>query len=189
MSQSSKSIQTGPCLCSRCFRISTCISYTYCPWDFQSGIFVLIFRSTEPAHKTLPVDFSVLSRSIVFLRLFLTGSQNQVSWGLIFLVQDLRVGAPNVKISSLILRGKTYSFIILLIVAHCSCSVVLSLAWPHLCICFSCLSQHCPFTLCCEDFSVFGGNYSTCRSICRFVVSRGGGTSGTSYASIYNSLL
>ena len=68
MSQSSKSIQTGPCLCSRCFRISTCISYTYCPWDFQSGIFVLIFRSTEPAHKTLPVDFSVLSRSIVFLR-------------------------------------------------------------------------------------------------------------------------
>lgn len=125
-----------------------------------------------------------------FLDVFLTGSQNQVSWGLIIPLQDLRVGAPDVEISSLILRGKIYTFIILLTVDHCSCGVVFFLGMTtSLYLCFSSLSQHCPFTLCCDDFSVFRGNYSTCHSICRFVVSMGGGTSGTSYAAICNSLL
>ena len=113
-----------------------------------------------------------------------------MSWGLIFPVQDLRVGAPNVEISSLLLRGKIYTFIILPIVDHCSCSEAFFLGMTtSLHLSFSCLSQHCPFTLCCEDFSVFRGNYSICHSIRRFVVSTGGGTSGISYAAICNSLL
>lgn len=85
-------------------------------------------------------------------------SQHQVSWGLISPVQDLRVGAPDVEISSLILWGKISTFIILLIVDHCSCGVVFFLGvTTSLYLCFSYLSQHCPFPLVVKIFQFSEG--------------------------------
>ena len=85
---------------SRCLKISKWVTFTYGPWAFQSSVFAL-FSCHGNCVGVLWGKISVPWSSVVFLHVFSVGFQSQVFWGLVSLVQDLRVGVPVVELEPL----------------------------------------------------------------------------------------
>ena len=146
VSQFPGSVSVGSCLSGRCFKISKWVPFTYGPCVSQYGVFVLVFRSSEFACTPFRSGFSVPYCSIIFPDIFPIGFQSQVFWALVFPVQDLGVGMPDVEPESLTAQRKDpYLFI----PPNCGLLWLRCGFFPWQdCLSLSYLSQCCPFTCC-----------------------------------------
>lgn len=77
------------------------VAYALFNWCFCAG-----FELSESACKPFKrVDFSAPYSFIVYMDIIPIDFQSPVFWGLVFPMEDLRVGVPNVTLESLALQG------------------------------------------------------------------------------------
>lgn len=187
VSQSWRSNPTNYSFSGRHFKVNEWVPFTYSMWVFQSGVFVLFFRSSKFLHEPFKSIFSIPFSSIAFLDIFIIGFQRQ---RLTSLLEDVRFLMPEVQLKFLALRGDDlYLYdpsLIWTAMAQCGFFLGKPKSLPFLPVLM--LSCHpLLWRLYSSSFQVcFWGNYSICS--CRFVVWKKV-SSGSSYAAILNTLL